>query len=99
MTTTCTHERTLRLSAKCSDLCFAVFPDGTEKDGYAPDIEGLGGGDYVEVTVCIDCKQVVGLTDADAILAMQDQIRSEQEEREQRKQDLNPWKGGVVWDK
>jgi hypothetical protein len=55
--------RTLEISAKCSDLCSARLNDGDESydyDGYAPDIEGLGGGDYVRFTVDLDTGQVLG---------------------------------------
>jgi hypothetical protein len=45
----------LTISAKCSDLCWAEFIDEdgnrTESDGYVPRDVGIGGGDYVELTI------------------------------------------------
>jgi hypothetical protein len=79
----CTHERTLRLSAKCSDMCHVYWPNDQDTDGYAPSIDGLGGGDYVEFSVCIDCKVVLGLADADAILATQDEAMAEEKRRQE----------------
>ncbi|MDB4278240.1 hypothetical protein N9917_01420 [Deltaproteobacteria bacterium] len=77
----CTHERTLRVSGKCSDMCSVHWPDGSSSDGYAPRIQGLGGGDDVEVTVCIDCHKALGLPSADDILAVQAEMAAEEEER------------------
>ena len=55
----CNSQRILSLSAKCSDLCFATL--GTEeKDGYVPCDLGIGGGDYVEIQLCLDCGQLQG---------------------------------------
>lgn len=34
----------MMVSAKCSDCCSVVFPDGTETDGYVPRGIGLGTG-------------------------------------------------------
>lgn len=55
----CGSDRILDISAKCSDLCFSKFK-GTEKDGYVPRANGVGGGDYVEVAVCLECGQAQG---------------------------------------
>lgn len=45
----------INISAKCSDLCVTTLEmsDGTEKekDGYVPHIDGIGGGDYIELTI------------------------------------------------
>ena len=47
------------VSAKCSDMCYTRnLKTGSEKDGYVPD--WLGGGDYVEMTVCRHCGQIQG---------------------------------------
>jgi len=57
----CEHKNTVSVSGKCSDLAFVRYHDGTETDGYMPYPGfGLGSGDYVEVTVCIDCGTVIG---------------------------------------
>jgi hypothetical protein len=55
----CKSERILSVNAKCSDLCF-VSIGNQEKDDYVPDDMGIGGGDYVEFELCLDCGQVQG---------------------------------------
>ena len=55
----CKSENIINLSAKCSDMCFTTYKS-FEKDGYVPHIVPLGGGDYVQITVCIECGQVQG---------------------------------------
>jgi hypothetical protein len=69
----CTHERTISLSGKTSDMCFITWPNGQSSDGYVPNDIGFGGGDYLEVEACLDCKQVIGMPDAMAILKAQPQ--------------------------
>ena len=60
----CEHKRTARISGKCADMAgFAAdMKDGTmvEGDGYAPRGLGVGGGDYISVTFCMDCGKVQG---------------------------------------
>ena len=52
----CDHKRILKLDAKADDRQFhTVAHLGIERDGYAPRIEGLCGGDYVRFKVCLDC--------------------------------------------
>lgn len=55
----CGSIRVASVSAKCSDLCFVSIGDA-EKDGYVPHDMGIGGGDYVEFDICLDCGQVKG---------------------------------------
>ena len=55
----CSSERVLRVSAKADDLCHVVL-DGKEHEGYMPHDAGIGGGDYVEFKLCLDCGQVQG---------------------------------------
>lgn len=55
----CESKRILTLSAKCSDACFVEY-DELEKDGYVPWDIGIGGGDYVEIEVCMECGQLQG---------------------------------------
>lgn len=55
----------LRIAAKCSDTCCTQLLDGEgriirEKNGYVPYIQGLGGGDYVELRIDIQTGQLVG---------------------------------------
>ena len=61
MSKNCNHERTLHVGAKASDMQnFSVPHLDLEHDGYAPQIPGLCGGDYIELTVCLDCGHLVG---------------------------------------
>lgn len=55
----CQSERVAQVSARCSDLCFYSIGD-VEKDGYVPDNVGIGGGDNVEVSYCLECGQLQG---------------------------------------
>lgn len=55
----CGSDRILKLSAKCSDRCFATFK-GVDKDDYAPDVKNICGGDYVYPQVCLECGKVQG---------------------------------------
>jgi hypothetical protein len=55
----CNSKRILRINAKTADRCFAYY-NGNERDGYAPEIPGLGGDDYIEFQVCLDCGQMRG---------------------------------------
>jgi hypothetical protein len=55
----CDSDRVLNVSGKCSDMC-SYSLKGQEADGYVPDDMGVGGGDYLEVNVCLDCGQLQG---------------------------------------
>jgi hypothetical protein len=55
----CESDRVLSVSGKCSDLCSAQFK-GKEKDGYMPQVRGVGGGDYIDPTICLECGQAQG---------------------------------------
>jgi hypothetical protein len=55
----CGSKRVLFVSGKCNDLCFVEYDD-VEKDGYVPDHLGIGGGDYIEIEVCMECGQLQG---------------------------------------
>lgn len=51
--------RTLTIHAKCNDMCHLELYDsesGTfnKHDGYVPRGLGIGGGDYIELTIDID---------------------------------------------
>lgn len=69
----CTHDECLSINAKCSDLCYTVFPDDTEIDGYPPYIPGVCGGDYIDFSLCLQCKQIVGFNPEDVQKAMKPQ--------------------------
>jgi hypothetical protein len=51
----------LKINAKCSDMCYASVPElGLEKDGYVPRGLGIGGGDYIELTIDTETGKVDG---------------------------------------
>jgi len=57
--TDCNSRRVLELTAKCSDCC-GYSIGNLSGDGYVPQGLGIGGGDYVEFNICLDCGQVQG---------------------------------------
>jgi len=67
---------TLRINAKCSDLCWTGYTDSkgneTESDGYVPQNIGIGGGDYVELDIDMKTGQILNwepISDAQVIQA------------------------------
>lgn len=55
----CKGNRISLVSAKCSDACYmSVQGVKKEHDGYVPRNMGIGGGDYVEFSYCLDCGQI-----------------------------------------
>ena len=55
----CDSTRLMSIDAKSSDLNFVEVPHlDVEHDGYAPNIPGVCGGDYVNLTFCLDCGQI-----------------------------------------
>lgn len=56
---TCKGERLGNVSTKCSNACY-VKADNKEYFGEPPYNLGIGGGDYVEFTWCLDCGQIQG---------------------------------------
>ena len=55
----CGSDRVISASAKCSDLCFVSYK-GNKHDGYVPSDMGIGGGDYLEIELCLECGQSQG---------------------------------------
>jgi len=55
----CKSDRILDINAKCSDCCYTVYKD-MEQDGYVPTGVGIGGDDYVEFSLCLECGQLQG---------------------------------------
>ena len=55
----CKSDRILSICAKTSDLCSASYKD-KEHEGYTPYIKPLGGGDYLETKICMECGQMQG---------------------------------------
>lgn len=63
----CAHPRVFSISGQCNDLCFWSHPSGRrQEDGYVPNGLGLGGGDDLDLEICLDCHQLIGV-DWDAI--------------------------------
>jgi len=55
----CSSKRILYVTAKCSDT-FAASIGETEYSGYVPVGLGIGGGDYVNFCLCLNCGQIQG---------------------------------------
>jgi hypothetical protein len=55
----CQSPRVAMISAKCYDCCYVQLRD-SQHDGYVPDDIGIGGGDYVKFSWCLDCGAVQG---------------------------------------
>lgn len=55
----CGSNRIAAINGKCSDMC-SVSIGSIEHDGYVPDGLGIGGGDYIDFEICLDCGQVQG---------------------------------------
>lgn len=56
----CKSARVLDIGGKCSDMCSWKIGAGREREGYAPRIPDICGGDYIEISVCLDCGQAQG---------------------------------------
>lgn len=58
----CKHERVIYINAKADDRQnYSVPHMGIDREGYAPHIDGLCHGDYIVMTVCLDCCTVTGM--------------------------------------
>lgn len=55
----CSSGRVANISAKCDDRCSYGIGSVT-RHGYAPDDMGVGGGDYLDFDLCLDCGKVQG---------------------------------------
>jgi hypothetical protein len=55
----CKSERVATINSKSSDLNFVTLGD-KEYNGYVPDDIGIGGGDYINFSWCLDCGQIQG---------------------------------------
>lgn len=62
----CEHDNVLRISAKVSDRCYLDFKDLSFL-GYVPRNLGLGGGDFLDMEICLACKRVLGLAGAETV--------------------------------
>jgi len=55
----CGSNRIANISGKTSD-CNNGFIEGKDFDGYVPGDIGIGEGDYIELTWCLNCGQIQG---------------------------------------
>lgn len=55
----CKSTRVMEFCAKSSDANWGIA-DGIGFEGYVPDGLGVGSGDYVEFSLCINCGQMQG---------------------------------------
>jgi hypothetical protein len=55
----CGSSRLASVLAHCSDLC-SIDLAGRPHHGYVPQDLGIGGGDDVQMTYCLDCGQIRG---------------------------------------
>lgn len=55
----CNSERVVSISGKCSDLFNANYSD-KELTDYVPNDMGIGGGDYIEFSYCLECGKIQG---------------------------------------
>lgn len=53
----CGSTRVADVSAKCSDLC-SLSVGGCCHDGYVLSDMGVGSGDYIELSYCLECGQI-----------------------------------------
>lgn len=60
----CKSLRIAKINGKTSDMCFTKIV-GVERDGYVPRDMGIGGGDYLVFSYCLDCGQMQGAWPAD----------------------------------
>ena len=55
----CGGKRVANAGGKTSDMASVSLGD-KEKQGYVPRDMGIGGGDYIEFSYCLDCGQMQG---------------------------------------
>lgn len=55
----CGKSRLAEILGHCSDMC-SVDLGGRRRHGYVPRDLGVGGGDDVHFTYCLDCGQIQG---------------------------------------
>lgn len=59
VTCECGSERIAEVSGKCSDQCSIQLGDFS-RDDYVPSDMGIGGGDYLNFSYCLDCGRIQG---------------------------------------
>jgi len=56
----CKSDRILSIMGKCSDM-FSADYKGVDYEGYVPTDLGIGGSDYIEMDICLECGKVQGI--------------------------------------
>lgn len=54
----CKSDRIVTVTAKCSDMCSVSMSGDRELYGYVPSDLGIGGGDDVHFSYCLECGQI-----------------------------------------
>jgi hypothetical protein len=58
---TCKSDKIARVGGKTSDRCTVDGPGGlTGEPDYVPDGIGIGGGDYIQFSYCLNCGTIQG---------------------------------------
>lgn len=57
MTCKCSSDNIIRINGKCSDMCMVDYK-GKSQDGYVPGGIGVGGGDYIDFRLCLNCGRI-----------------------------------------
>lgn len=85
MTCKCGSNSIVSINAKCGDMCFVSIKgehgERLEREGYVPQMEGIGGGDYIDFSFCTICgliQNFCSLTEKEARFA----IKGDEEENE-----------------
>ena len=60
----CSSKRLLAVGGKTSDMFNANFQNA-DYEGYVPNDLGIGGGDYIDIEICLDCGKVQGIAKAE----------------------------------
>lgn len=68
----CNSKRVLSLMSHASDRHVAEL-NGKEKIGYAPEIQGICGGDDTNLDICLDCGQVQGIFPKSKVEELEDE--------------------------
>jgi len=77
----CESERIASVSGKCSDMCSITLGE-SERNDYVPKDMGIGGGDYLEFSYCLDCGQIQGEFPLDPSEMESDEEEEKDEEEE-----------------
>lgn len=92
----CEHDRTFTIRGKAGDRITWSYNDRIHSNpDYAPEIEGLCGGDYIEAKVCLQCHVLIGFSsdDVDDLIAELDDEEEEEDEdldeEDEEDEDLN----------